>query len=181
MSDIPRALVRRYARALVFVATKRSMDEALALRGELSAFAALVERSAELRATLLHPALRPDERLRVVSALAERTGASETLRRLLGLLANRGRLAILPALAEAYAEQLNAARGFVSAEAVSAFPLAEAQRRALVAALGKNAELRLRVDPAVLGGLLLRVGGKTYDGTVRTRLATLRRRLSGSG
>jgi len=165
----------------VFVATKRSMNEAVALRGELSAFAHLVEQNAELRATLLHPRLRPNERLRVVTALAERTGASEVLRRLLGLLADRGRLTVLPALAEAYAEQLNTARGVASAEVVSAFPLAEAQRRALVQALGKDAELRSEVNPAVLGGLLLRVGGKTYDGTVRTRLASLRRRLSGSG
>jgi len=180
VSGIPRALVRRYARALVSVATQGSADEALALRDELRAFASFLEGNVELRATLLQPTLRPGPRRRVVAALAERTRASDLLRRLLLLLADRDRLSILPALAEAYAEQLNAERGVLTAEAVSAVPLGAAQRRALAAALGKATEVESRVDPAVLGGLLVRVGGKTYDGTVRTRLATLRHRLAGS-
>jgi F-type H+-transporting ATPase subunit delta len=181
MSDISGALARRYARALVSVATERSAKEALALRDELRAFASLLERTRELRATLLEPTLRPEPRRRIVAALAERTGASDLLRRLLELLAERGRLSILPALAEAYSERLNAVRGVVTAETVSASPLAPAQGKALASALGKSAEVVSRVDPAVLGGLLVRVGGKTYDGTVRARLAALRRELAGSG
>jgi len=70
-------------------------------------------------------------------------------------------------------------------KAVSAVPLAEAQRAALAQALGsavgRNVELEARVDPAVLGGVRVTVGGRTYDGTVRSRLAALRERLvSGS-
>jgi F-type H+-transporting ATPase subunit delta len=180
MTGIPRALVRRYARALVSVATGKSQDAALKLGDELRAFAALVERTPELRATLLQPTLRPGPRRGIVAALAVRVRASELLRRLLLLLAERDRLSILPALAEAYADQLNAERGIVTAETVSAAPLATAQRRALEAALGKSTGIKSRVDPAVLGGLLVRVDGQTYDGTVRTQLATLRRRLAGS-
>jgi F-type H+-transporting ATPase subunit delta len=180
MSGTPRALVRRYARALVSVATERSADEALALRDELAAFAALLERHGALRATLLQPGLRPEPRRRLVRALAERAGASELLRRLAELLADRDRLSILPTLAVAYAEELNAARGVVTAEAVSAAPLGTAQLRGLAAALGRGTEVQPRVDPSVLGGLLVRVGGRTYDGTVRARLAALRHRLAGS-
>jgi F-type H+-transporting ATPase subunit delta len=72
----------------------------------------------------------------------------------------------------------------VSAEAVSAVTLPEAQRRALAAALGgavELVELRTRVDPALIGGLLVQAGGRTYDGTVRTHLAALRRRLAAIG
>lgn len=181
MSGIPRALARRYARALVSVATERSLDSAVALRDELRAFASLLARTSELRATLLQPTLRPVPRRRIVAALAKQARASELLSRLLLLLADRGRLSILPALAEVYAEQLNAERGVVTAQAVSASPLAAAERQALAAALGKTAEVESQVDPAVLGGLLVRVGGKTYDGTVRTRLAVLRRQLAGCG
>ena len=68
----------------------------------------------------------------------------------------------------------------MSAEAVSAVALPDPQRQALAAALGDAVELRTRVEPQVLGGLLVRVGGKTYDGTVRMRLDALRRRLAAS-
>jgi F-type H+-transporting ATPase subunit delta len=181
MNGTPRALARRYARALVSVAAERSADEALVLRDDLRDFASLVERSSALRATLLAPTLRAELRRRIVQALAEQAKASALLQRLLLLLAERDRLAILPALAEAFAEQLNAERGVVSAEAVSALPLAAAQQKALAAALGRSAEVEARVDPSVLGGLLVRVGGKTYDGTVRSQLDAMRRRLAGAG
>jgi F-type H+-transporting ATPase subunit delta len=69
-------------------------------------------------------------------------------------------------------------RGVVAAQAVSAEPLSDGQRQALALALGGNVDLRARVDPAVLGGVLLRIGGLTFDGTVRARLAALRRRLA---
>jgi F-type H+-transporting ATPase subunit delta len=117
----------------------------------------------------------------VLAALADRAGASVVLRRLVELLAARDRALLLPDIAEAYADIANAASGVVSAEAVSAVALPEAQAQALAATLGGpagSAELRRRVDPELIGGLLVRVGGKTYDGTVRTHLATLRRRLA---
>jgi F-type H+-transporting ATPase subunit delta len=154
------------------------MGPALALRAELRAFAPLVSGHAGLRRALLHPGLGAERRRRVLAALAERLGASVLLRRLLDLLAARDRVELLPDVVEAYAELANAARGIVSAEAVSAVPLPAAQARALAAALGGAVELRGRVDPGLVGGLLVQAGGMTYDGTVRTRLAALRRRLA---
>jgi len=182
MNVAPRALARRYARALLDVAGGRGEGVALALRDELRAFAPIVTGHASLRRALFHPGLGPDERQRVLAAVAGTVGASELLRRLLDLLASRDRVALLPDVAEAYAVLANAARGVVSAEAVSAHPLPGAQKQALEAVLGAGArvELRTRVEPEVLGGLLVRMGGKTYDGTVRTQLAALRRRLAAS-
>jgi F-type H+-transporting ATPase subunit delta len=118
---------------------------------------------------------------RLLAAGAERAGASALLRRLLELLAERDRAALLDDVVEAYAGLANAAQGIVTAEAVSAVALPDAQRRALAAALGDAVELRTRVEPQVLGGLLVRVAGKTYDGTVRTHLDSLRRRLATPG
>jgi F-type H+-transporting ATPase subunit delta len=158
------------------------MDEAVAMRDELAGFVALIEEHPALRRTLLHPALAAEPRRRLLAALAERAGASPLLRRLLDLVAERDRLPILPELSLAYAGLLNERRGVVDAEVTSATALTEGQRRALVGALravaGREVELRSEVAPAVLGGLLVRVGGRTYDGTVRTRLSTLRRRLA---
>jgi F-type H+-transporting ATPase subunit delta len=118
---------------------------------------------------------------RLLGAVAERAGASALLRRLVEVLAERDRTGLLGDVVEAYAGLANAAQGIVSAEAVSAVALPDAQRRALAAALGDAVELRTRVEPQVLGGLLVRVAGKTFDGTVRTRLTSLRRRLTAAG
>jgi F-type H+-transporting ATPase subunit delta len=173
-----RALAQRYARALVAVASTQSTEDAVGFRGELDAFVRMVEGNPALRATLLHPTLRPDARQRVLTALCERVGASGLLLRTLLLLSEHDRLEILPALAEAYGERLNVERGILSAEVASATPLGEGQRRALEAALGGAVELRSRVDPGLVGGLVVRVAGKTYDGSVRGRLEALRRRLA---
>jgi len=176
-----RALARRYARALLDAAESQGPEAPLALRDELRAFAPLVTGHAELRHALLRPGLGAEPRRRVLAALAARAGASVLLRRLVELLVARDRTALLPDVVEAYADLANAARGVVSAEAVSAVALPEAQARALAVALGGPggpAELRHGVAPELIGGLLVRVGGKTYDGTVRMRLAALRRRLA---
>jgi F-type H+-transporting ATPase subunit delta len=176
-----RALARRYARALFDAALGEGADAPLALRDELRAFAPLLAGHAELRRALQHPGLGAEPRRKVLAALAERAGASVLLRRLLELLATRDRIALLPDIAEAYADVANAARGVVSAEAVCAVAPTEEQSRALAAALGGPAgpaELRSRVDPELIGGLVVTVGGKTYDGTVRTQLRALRRRLA---
>ena len=180
MTGAPRALARRYARALLHVAEREGAGPALALRDELRAFGPLVEGHPELRRALHHPGLGVEARRRVLAALAGRAGASVLLRRLLDLLASRDRFFLLPDVVEAYAEIANAAQGVVSAEVVSAVALPEAQSRALAAALGGAVELRGRVDPGLVGGLLVQVGGMTYDGTVHTRLAALRRRLATS-
>jgi F-type H+-transporting ATPase subunit delta len=185
MSVAPRALARRYARALLDVARRRGEGATLALRDELRGFAALVTGHAALHRALLHRGLRAEQRQRLLAAVATKAGASELLGRLLDLLSSRDRVAILPDVAEAYGALANAARGVVSAEVVSSHPLPEAQKRALASALGAGAavELRTRVEPRVMGGVLVRVDGRTYDGTVRARLAALRRRLAvpGSG
>ena len=180
MTGVPRALARRYARALLDVADRQGPNAALALRDELRAFAPIVAGHPELRRTLLHPGLGSEAKKRVLAGVADRIGSSTLLRRLLDLLAERDRTSLLEDVVEAYAALANAAQGIVSAEAVSATALPDAQRRALAATLGDAVELRTRIEPGVLGGLLVRVGGKTYDGTVRTRLGTLRQRLAAS-
>jgi F-type H+-transporting ATPase subunit delta len=173
----PRALARRYARCLLEVAGA----EALALRDELRDFSLLVLDHTELRRALLDPGVGAARKRGLLAAVAERAGASPLLRRFVDLVASRDRVGLLPDVVEAYAELANASRGVVSAEVLSAVPLAEAQRRALAAALGGTVELRSRVDPDLVGGLVVRVGGTTYDGSVRTRLAALKRRLASPG
>jgi F-type H+-transporting ATPase subunit delta len=180
-----RAQARRYARALLAVASAAGPEQPMQLRAELDAFARLFETSRDLVARLMHPGLGAASRRRLLAAVAERAGASAPLRRLLVLLAERDRLRLLPALADAYRDELNASRGVVSADAASAVPLADAQREALAAALGaivgKHVELTSRHEPALVGGVLVRLAGRSYDGSLRSQLVALRRRLAAGG
>lgn len=166
---------RRYARAALELALAQGSADAL--REDLRGVAALLEAGGELAAVLIHPAL-PGERKKAVleRLLAER--ASALARRLLALLAERGRIALLPAVADAYEALLNAERGVAVAEVASAVPLAAAQLRALGGALraatGRETELRPRLAPELIGGLRVELDGKVYDGSLRARLAALR-------
>lgn len=179
----PRAqgAARRYARALLDVALQQ--NEAEALRRDLREAVALLAAQKDLRSALEHPALPAEAKKKLVEAVWRGRG-SKILGRLLGLLAERGRMELLPAIEESYGALWNAHRGVLAAEAVSAVPLDEGQTQAVADALrratGKAVELQTRADPALLGGLLVKMAGRTYDGTVRGRLRALRQRLVGA-
>jgi F-type H+-transporting ATPase subunit delta len=144
---------------------------------------ALLGRHAELAEALAHPALPAAKKRGLVRAALEQKVQAPVLR-LLELLVERGRVSLLPANESAYTALFNAQRGVAQAEVVSAAPLSPDERRALQAALerasGLGVELALHEDPALLGGLLVRLGGRSYDGSVRGRLRALRA-LLGAG
>src|SRR6185503_18292867 len=103
--------------------------------------------------------------------------APPLLRRLLLLLAARERLDVLPDVERLYTREWNARRGVMEAEALSVLPLSDAQRGALQAALrrlsGQEVELTTALAPEILGGLVVRMEGRVYDGSVRGRLRAL--------
>jgi F-type H+-transporting ATPase subunit delta len=176
------AAARRYARALVDVAAAANVAEGL--RAELAEAAALLADNPELGRALAHPAVPVEKRRRLIVAVWERRGSSPLLVRLLTLLAERGRMGLLPAIEQAYGEVWNARRGVVSARAVSAVALDKGQRDTLEAALTKarrrEVELVAKTDPSVIGGLAVTMEGRTYDGSVRGRLQALKQRLTGA-
>jgi len=179
VKDRDAGAARRYARALLDVAQARKDD---GLRADLERLAALYAAHGELRHVLLHPAL-PAEKKRAVVAALWPGGPSELLLRLLDLLVARDRVELLPLIAQAHGRLWNAQRGVVEAEAVSARELGEDEARGVSAAVsrvtGRQVELKRRVDPSLMGGLLLRMEGRIYDGSVRARLRALRERLAG--
>jgi F-type H+-transporting ATPase subunit delta len=174
------ASARRYARALVEVAAAKG--EADAVRSELRRAVALLAREKELAASLAHPGLPAEKRKALVAAVFK--DGTELTRRLLTLLVERGRLSLLPRIEQVYTALYNAQRGVVAAAAVSAVALEESQRqaleRAIAATTGRGVELATAVEPAVLGGVVLKMDGRVYDGTVRAQLEALRARLSGA-
>ena len=170
---------RRYARALLQVASEQGTADSM--RDALRGAAALLAQHPELARTLAHPAVAVDRKQAIAREVFGKQGADDTLLRLLGLLIARGRLELLPAIEEAFAAEWNAKRGVLMAEAVTADALTPAQQdrlsQALAAAAGQSVELKAAVDPRVLGGVRVTMGGRIYDGTVSARLSSLRRHL----
>jgi F-type H+-transporting ATPase subunit delta len=154
------------------------------LGSDLEELGRLYAEHAELRLLLLHPTVPLEKKTAVVAAL--RGGRpSDLLPRLIQLLVQRDRVELLPLIAKAYVRLSNAQKGIVEAEAVSARALDETEAQAVAAAAaraagGKKVELRRRVDPGLMGGLLLRMEGRIYDGSVRARLRALREQLAGA-
>jgi F-type H+-transporting ATPase subunit delta len=178
-------VARRYARALLEVAgaaPSADPEPPARVRAALSEARSLLESRPDLMRALTHPTVAVDARKQVASAVWAR--APEVVKRLLHLLIDRDRVRLLPAIADAYADAWNEARGVVAAKATAAVELDPAERKALVDALqkatGKGVELETRLDPAVLGGLRVTLGGRTFDGTVKAQLEALRRRLRGA-
>jgi F-type H+-transporting ATPase subunit delta len=180
MNRVSPSLARHYARALLDVALQQG--DAEALRAELRGAVGLLSEHPDLARVLGNPALPPSRKKGVVLAVWAEDRASALFRKLLVLLVENGRLEALPAIESAFGSLWNAHRRVASAEVVSAVPLDEDQRRALAGALekaiGMGVEMEMRLDPGVLGGVLVQVGGRSYDGTVRARLRALKERLA---
>ena len=172
---------RRYAQALLDVALEKGDTD---LRENLDALGRLYVEHAELRTLLLHPTVPTGKKTAVIAAVL-RGRSSDLLQRLITLLVERDRIELLPLIAKAYVRRWNAKKGIVEAEAISARELDDTEARAVSAAAaqasgGKQIQLTRRLDPGLMGGLLLRMEGRIYDGSVRARLRALREQLAGA-
>jgi F-type H+-transporting ATPase subunit delta len=174
------AVARRYARALLDLSV--GDQDPQTVREALAAARALLAEHTELSGALNHPAVAAESKRRLAVGVWGRPGNNALVGRLLALLAERGRIALLPAIEERFTTLWNEQRRVVSAEVVSAVPLDAAQQEALSAAVrsktGLGVELSAAVDATLLGGLLVRMGGRTFDGSVRARLKALRHRIA---
>lgn len=176
-----RASAVRYARALFDVA-KKELDVQQAGR-ELSGFARLVAGNEMLSRVLTNPAIPTPRKRAVVEQLLARVGPlSPVVSKLLVLLAERDRLAILPELASAYEARLMEEAQVVRAEVTTAIELpaerVSAMRDGLARATGRQVQLEARVDPSIIGGAVARIGSTVYDGSVTTQLQKVKDRLT---
>lgn len=176
-----RAIARQYANALFTVASK--LNHTAEVGRDLTAFAELVSANAELRQVLETPAIAPKKKREFIEALLAAAGQpSGEVSRLLALLAERDRLPFLADITAAYVARANEADRVVTADVVTAVELSADRQGALAAALGRATDRQVtvtgRVDPAILGGVIARVGGMVFDGSVASQLERLRQRLA---
>ena len=168
---------RRYAEAAFEVAMRDDAVEAW--RSELDTAAAIVadERVGRM---LANPALPLEKRLEMAKSIFGKSVSQHVLN-LIGLMLRRGRIHELPRLAAEFRRLDNARQGITIATAISAAPLTQDEIRALTERLealtGGRIELEVQVDPSLLGGLVVRVGDRMIDGSVRGRLERLRNQL----
>lgn len=166
----------RYAQALFELA--KAQGDAAVVEADLKSLKAMRADSVDLRTLIASPAFDADEKGKGLAAVAQAAGFAATTKKFLGLVAANRRANALPGMIAAYEKLAAEDRGAVSAEVVTAMPLTEAQAKALAAslrtALGKDPEIETRVDPAILGGLKVRVGSRLYDASLKSRLDSLK-------
>jgi F-type H+-transporting ATPase subunit delta len=169
-------IAERYAGALFDLATEARALEAV--ESDLAALRKLIAASPAFKSFLASPLENADARGRAIAAIAEKAGFGELVRSFLGLVAKNRRLFALDAMAAAFAGRMSAHRGEVAAEAISATPLSDEQSRRVRAEIerkvGKAVNLAQRVDPDILGGLVVKVGSMMIDSSLKTKLNRIR-------
>lgn len=176
------AVASRYARALADIVMAPGAPVTAASASEqLGHFQSALESSDELRNVLLSPAVAPARKRAVITKLALQFGIAPVVRNFLLVVIDRRRIALLPEILEALQAQIDERMGIVRAQVESASELSGGQRAALEAELsrlsGKRVRGEFRVDPELIGGAVARIGSTIYDGSVRGRLISLRRKL----
>jgi len=171
-------VARRYAEALAAALD----DSALAGAAEqLRTLARMVAGSDELRAVLSNPAIPSARRTALVQSLLEGLGPSPQMTRFIEAMGRNERLPLIGEISSAVDRLLDERKGRVQAEVTTARPLGEAHRTKIREALGRltgqTVHLEERIDPALIGGVVTRIGSTVYDGSLKSRLAGLKERI----
>jgi len=173
----------RYASALFELAEEQS--QVAAVEKDLGAFIKLYEESDDLQRLLRSPVFSSDDQLAAIKAVLERAAIGGLTANFLQLAARNRRLFAVPDMIKAFRAMCARARGEVEAEVASAFPLNDAQmntlKEALKASVGKDVQVRAKVDPALLGGLVVKMGSRMIDSSLRTKLNSLKTRMKEVG
>jgi F-type H+-transporting ATPase subunit delta len=174
-------LADRYAAALFDLADeRRALDQ---VADNLRQLRAMLADSADLRRLVRSPILSRIEQGKAIKAVAESAGFDALTRNFLGLVAQNRRLFAVPGMIVAFLARLAARRGEVTAEVTSAQELTPAQLGAvneqLRKAMGSKIAVEVRVDPGLLGGLVVKVGSRMVDASLRSKLHRLQLAMKG--
>ncbi|MBC7770100.1 MAG: F0F1 ATP synthase subunit delta [Phycisphaerales bacterium] len=166
----------RYALAVFDLAKQaKALD---AVEQDFAKFAAAWKESADLRNAARSPLIDPKEKAAALTAVAAKLGLSDLGRKTIGVAAQNRRASELPGIFAAYRALVARERGARQVEIVSARPLGETEKSAIVEALGKQlgakVEAETSVDDSLIGGFVVRVGSRQFDASVKAKLDALR-------
>jgi len=175
-------LAGRYAGALFDLAKEqKALDQ---VQVDLTGLKGLLNESADLTRLIESPAISKDDQVKALTAVSKKAGASALTTKFLGLIANKRRAFTLPAVIEAYGSLLAEEKGEAQAEVISAMALTEAQAKdvqeKISKSVGKTVTMTQRVDPSLMGGLVVRVGSRMIDASLKTKLHQLELAMKGA-
>ncbi|MCB1444513.1 MAG: F0F1 ATP synthase subunit delta [Rhizobiaceae bacterium] len=176
-------VAERYASSLFALALEDGVVADVA--AALDRFQGLIDESGDLQRLIKSPVFSADEQLGAVSAILDKAGISGIAGNFIKVAASNRRLFAVPGMIRAFREIYARHRGEVSADVTAARPLTEEQETELKAALkgvtGKDVTINVAVDPAILGGLVVKLGSRQIDTSLRTKLSTLKLSLKEVG
>ncbi|MGA2260961.1 MAG: ATP synthase F1 subunit delta [Acidobacteriota bacterium] len=180
---IPSAIFARYARALADVALANGED-AVVLR-DLDTYGEIFRQVPALLEAFDSPAVQREAKERVLSSLLMRYPVSPAARNFLRILLDHHRIRYFAEVCDYFVKTVNERKGIVAARVTSATAMGEAElsilRARLSSATGKQVTLSLSTDPDLLAGVVVQIGSTVYDGSIRTQLEEMRRRLAREG
>ena len=176
-------MAARYALALFELADEQRKLDAVA--DDLKALDAAIDENEDLRRMMASPVIGRAEQGQAIGALLQQAGADELTQRFVSVSAANRRLYALRDIIKAYLAELAKRRGEVTAEVTSAQSLSDEQARAVEQALqqveGRNVALSMKVDPALIGGMVVKVGSRMIDSSLRTQLERMKLVMKGAG
>jgi F-type H+-transporting ATPase subunit delta len=175
-------LAGRYANALFELAQEQKAVDAVS--SDLASLRKALETSPDLTRLVRSPVFSAADHARALKAILEKMGAGALTTKFVLLMAQKRRLFVLIQVIAAYERAVARSRGETEAEVTAARPLSDAEitelKAALKAKLGKEPRLHAKVDPALLGGLIVKVGSRMIDSSLRTKLDGLRAAMKGN-
>ena len=174
-------LAERYGAALFDLADERKELDTVA--GDLQTLRAMVRESGDLRRLIRSPVLSREDQGKAIGAIAQQARLSPLTRNFLGLLAQNRRLFALPDMVTSFLQRLAERRGEVTAHVTSAQDLTPTQRDAineqLRKAVGRKVAVDIQVDPSLLGGIVIKVGSRMVDASLKSKLHRLQLAMKG--
>ncbi len=174
----------RYALALYELAEEEGLTDKVA--ADLAKFAALIAESADLQRFVKSPLHSAEEQLNALDSILNRAGVSGVSANFLKLVAQKRRLFAVAEMLDNFHKLLDYYKGRIRAEVTVAEPLKDRHVEALKAALaeltgGKSVEITTKIDPEIIGGLIVKLGSRMVDASLRTKLNSLRARMKEVG
>ena len=182
-ASISTGIAARYATAVFELAKEAGQLDAL--ERDVDALDAAIEESADLRDLIRSPIYTRDQQSAAVAALAQKMGLTDTVANTLKLMATKRRLFVLTQLLVVLRGKIADEKGEVTAEVHTAHALSEDQQseltKSLKASVGKDVKMKVSVDESLIGGLIVKVGSKMIDTSIRSKLAALQNTMKEVG
>lgn len=172
---------RRYAKALFAIGAAKGEADQKTYGEQLIALGETLTESADAMGFFKNPSFSPEEKKAVLNQLVDKISVDPMVKNFCDLLADNGRVEMIPAIASDYKAMMDAVSGVITGELVTVSELSEDRKSAIQAQLekqaGKKLELEFGTDKEILGGIVLKIGDKVLDASIKAQLQILKENI----